>query len=173
MICTDNIEFIRMGTTVATNALLERKGERCALVTTKGFADLQYIGNQSRPKIFDLEIKRPELLYELVVELDERVVLVKDENDIKSSDIIVGLSQEKLIVEKALEMTDVVNGLKRIQDAGIRSIAVVFLHGYTYGVHEAIVGDVANSMGCFDQISMSSEIMPTVRMVPRGASHWL
>jgi len=75
---TSQIEFIRMGTTVATNALLERKGEKIALITTAGFADLQRIGNQSRPKIFDLEINRPELLYESVYEVSERVVLVKE-----------------------------------------------------------------------------------------------
>ena len=77
-VSTANIDHIRMGTTVATNALLERKGERCALITTKGFKDLQVIGNQSRPKIFDLEIRRPDLLYEYVGEVDERVVLLKE-----------------------------------------------------------------------------------------------
>eukprot|EP01035_Chromulina_nebulosa_P026447 gene26447-34623_t len=77
---TSRIDYIRMGTTVATNALLERKGERIALITTKGFRDLQQIGNQSRPKIFDLKIQKPELLYEHVVEVNERVVLIKDSN---------------------------------------------------------------------------------------------
>ena len=70
-----------IGTTVATNALLERKGERVALLTTKGFKDLQVIGNQSRPKIFDLTIKRPDLLYDYVTEINERVVLIKDNNN--------------------------------------------------------------------------------------------
>ena len=72
---TSRIASIRMGTTVATNALLERKGERTALVVTKGFRDLLHIGNQSRPNIFDLEIRAPEVLYERVVEVDEQVVL--------------------------------------------------------------------------------------------------
>ncbi|CAM9920053.1 unnamed protein product, partial [Ectocarpus fasciculatus] len=75
---TSRIDYIRMGTTVATNALLERQGEPCALVITKGFRDLLYIGNQSRPNIFDLEIRRPELLYKAVVEVDERVILDKN-----------------------------------------------------------------------------------------------
>lgn len=71
---TKHISSIRMGTTVATNALLERKGERCALVTTKGFRDLLHIGNQSRPLIFDLEIQIPDTLFETVVEIDEQVI---------------------------------------------------------------------------------------------------
>ena len=72
-VATRNIASIRMGTTVATNALLERKGERCALVTTKGFRDLLHIGNQSRPYIFDLEIQIPDTLFETVVEIEEQV----------------------------------------------------------------------------------------------------
>ena len=75
---TSLIEWIRMGTTVATNALLERKGERMALLVTKGFKDVLYIGNQARPKLFDLDIKCPEELYEEVVEVDERLLLKND-----------------------------------------------------------------------------------------------
>jgi 5-oxoprolinase (ATP-hydrolysing) len=92
-----------MGTTVATNALLERKGERIALITTKGFGDLQYIGNQSRPKIFDLEIKRPDLLFEHVEEVSERVILLKDAWDTSRyplDRVIVGQSHEKIFVEQ-------------------------------------------------------------------------
>ena len=73
------IEWIRMGTTVATNALLERKGARCALMVTRGYRDILQIGNQDRPDIFDLEIKKPDLLYESVVEVDERVRMLRDE----------------------------------------------------------------------------------------------
>lgn len=76
LVDTSRISSIRMGTTVATNALLERKGDRCALLITKGFHDLLYIGNQSRPKIFDLEIVMPDLIYEKVVEIQERVTLL-------------------------------------------------------------------------------------------------
>ncbi len=75
---TSLIESIRMGTTVATNALLERKGDRCALLITEGFKDLLYIGNQSRPKIFDLSIITPDLIYEKVIEVKERVTLLPD-----------------------------------------------------------------------------------------------
>ena len=75
VIDTSHIDFIRMGTTVATNALLERKGEPCALITTRGFGDLLLIGNQSRPRIFDLEIRRPENLFVCVAEVNERVTV--------------------------------------------------------------------------------------------------
>jgi 5-oxoprolinase (ATP-hydrolysing) len=144
---TSRIESIRMGTTVATNALLERKGERVALVTTKGFADLQLIGNQSRPKIFDLEIKRPELLYEKVIEIDERVSLVKEGEFLNTQggegDIKWGLSHEKLIVTKELNESEVEKGLLEILNAGIKSIAVVFLHSYTFSDHEKKVKVIA------------------------------
>ena len=162
-----------MGTTVATNALLERKGERVALVTTKGFADLQLIGNQSRPKIFDLEIKRPELLYEHVVEIDERVSLIKEgemHGVIESeSNVLVGLSHEKLIVSKEIDGKEVETRLSEILALGIKSIAIVFLHSYTFPHHEKIVKAIAERMG-FLQISLSSEVMPMVRMVPRGCT---
>ena len=79
-VSTSHIGYIRMGTTVATNALLERKGEPTALIITKGFQDLLYIGNQSRPRIFDLEIIKPDVLYDRVVEIDERVQLHADPN---------------------------------------------------------------------------------------------
>lgn len=168
---TSQIEFIRMGTTVATNALLERKGEKIALVTTAGFADLQRIGNQSRPKIFDLEINRPELLYETVTEVDERVVLVKDfdEDLFDSSKVFVGKSHEKLFVEKPLNEEDVTNKLRTILDSGIQSIAVVLLHSYTFPDHELKIKAIAEKLG-FEQISISSEVMPMIRAVPRGGT---
>ena len=92
-----------MGTTVATNALLERKGEKTVLVTTKGFRDLLQIGNQSRPKIFDLEIRKLELLYEEVIEVDERVRIIKkisSENNISAPEIVEGTTGERFEVLK-------------------------------------------------------------------------
>lgn len=184
---TSCIEYIRMGTTVATNALLERKGmrcfiacfvdvisyhvgERCALITTKGFGDLQIIGNQSRPKIFDLEIKRPDLLYEYVAEIDERVVLVRDDSeDTNNKPSVLGLAHDKLVVEKAIDDADIRRELLHIQSMGIRSVAVVFLHSYTFTQHELRVKHIAEEMG-FEQISLSSEVMPMVRVVPRGCT---
>ena len=169
IINTSCIDFIRMGTTVATNALLERKGAPCALVTTKGFKDLQLIGNQSRPKIFDLAIQRPDALYSHVVEINERVLLVKDESTFPMSDRIMGSSQEEIFIEKAIDTNEVSASLRGIYDMGIRSIAVCFLHSYAYQKHEEIVRDIAIQMG-FSHISISSEIMPTIRAVPRGCT---
>jgi 5-oxoprolinase (ATP-hydrolysing) len=168
---TSRIEFIRMGTTVATNALLERKGERIAFLTTTGFGNLQLIGNQSRPKIFDLKIKRPDLLYERVVEIDERVVLVKDHTlkDYNPAEVLVGRSHEQLVVEKQVDLEEVKSKLQTLLDAGIKSLAVAFLHSYTYPVHEEQVKQLASEMG-FEQVSISSEIMPMIRAVPRGGT---
>ena len=145
---TSRIEYIRMGTTVATNALLERKGERCALITTKGFADLQRIANQSRPRIFDLEIVRPDLLYEVCYEVEERMCLLKDGESLKSigpasATIVTGTSQEKLYIEKALDETEVRKILQDILNLGIKSVAVVLLHAYTFGAHEQIIKRLA------------------------------
>jgi 5-oxoprolinase (ATP-hydrolysing) len=168
---TSRIDYIRMGTTVATNALLERKGERMALVTTKGFRDLQYIGNQSRPKIFDLEIKRPELLYEDVTEIDERVILLGEDQlvDYQTDQIVFGISGETLVIAKKINPIEVREKLARIYDLGIRSVAVVLMHSYTYAAHERLIYEIAVEMG-FQQISLSSEVMPMVRIVPRGCT---
>lgn len=168
---TENIEFIRMGTTVATNALLERKGEKTALITTEGFADLQRIGHQSRPKIFDLEIRRPELLYSQVVEVGERVILVKDHNEdsFARENVIIGRSNEKLFVEKALNEAEVDQKLQSVYDNGIRSIAIVLIHSYTFPNHELQIKTIAERIG-FTQISLSSEVMPMIRAVPRGGT---
>eukprot|EP00981_Chlorochromonas_danica_P003519 scaffold659_cov192-Ochromonas_danica.AAC.32 len=165
------IDSIRMGTTVATNALLERKGERIALITTKGFADLQRIGNQSRPKIFDLEIIRPDLLFESVVEVEERVVLVTDYNtsNYPIEHVITGKSHEKVYVEKSLDKELVRHQLLSIYEKGIRSLAVVFLHSYTFSKHEEEVKLIAEELG-FEQISLSNEVMPMIRAVPRGGT---
>lgn len=168
LVPTDQIDYIRMGTTVATNALLERKGERIALLTTKGFADLQHIGNQSRPKIFDLQVKRPDVLYDTVIEIDERVLLCKDV-EYEESRVEVGISNERLIVEKSIDESEVQAALAEVFATGIRSIAVVLMHSYTFPKHEQIVRSIAEGMG-FEQVSLSSDIMPMVRIVPRGCT---
>jgi len=165
-----------MGTTVATNALLERKGERCALITTKGFKDLQVIGNQSRPKIFDLEIRRPDLLYEYVGEVDERVVLLK-ESELEYNEafltqvdrVVVGAGHEQLYVERPIDEAEVRAELLRIRALGIDSLAVCLAHSYTFSAHELVVKRLAEELG-FAQVSCSSEVMPMVRMVPRGCT---
>uniref|UniRef100_A0A3Q1IL25 5-oxoprolinase, ATP-hydrolysing n=1 Tax=Anabas testudineus TaxID=64144 RepID=A0A3Q1IL25_ANATE len=154
---TSLIGWIRMGTTVATNALLERQGERTALLVTKGFKDLLHIGTQARPKLFDLEVAVPEVLYEEVIEVDERVVLMQD-------DCSTGDSLE---VWRELNLESVEKDLRGVLSRGITSLAVLLLHSYTWSNHEQAVGTLARRLG-FTQVSLSSEVMPMVRAVPRG-----
>ncbi|CAG2174014.1 unnamed protein product, partial [Oppiella nova] len=163
------IEWIRMGTTVATNALLERKGEPIALVVTKGFRDILEIGNQSRDDIFELNIKSPQLLYEEVVEVEERVVL-KQQNcriDKTNCEEVVGVTGDVLQVWQTIDTQTLRQNLQKVFDSGIRSLAVALLHSYTYPKHEEVVKEVAEEIG-FTQITLSSHVMPMVKIVPRG-----
>jgi 5-oxoprolinase (ATP-hydrolysing) len=161
------IEWIRMGTTVATNALLERKGARCALLVTRGFRDILQIGNQDRPRIFDLKIKKPDLLYETVVEADERVRLLREGESDPDQPLVQGVTGERLVVLRALDVEALRPRLQAILDQGIRSLAVVFMHAYAWPEHERAVGRLAEAMG-FTQVSLSSRVMPMVKLVPRG-----
>src|SRR5687767_2792307 len=113
----DAIEAVKMGTTVATNALLERKGERTALVITRGFADALRIGYQNRPKLFVRRIELPSLLYETVVEVDERISAHGE-------------------VVQALELAAAKTELQRVYASGVRACAIVLMHGYRYPEHE-------------------------------------
>jgi 5-oxoprolinase (ATP-hydrolysing) len=144
----DQIEAVRMGTTVATNALLERKGERTVLVITKGFGDALRIGYQNRPHIFDRHIVLPEMLYERVIEADER--MLADGVVLRAPDL------ERLATE-----------LRRAHDDGVRAAAVVCLHSHLHPAHERQIGRLAKRIG-FDQISCSSEVSPLMKLVPRG-----
>ncbi|KAI1609193.1 Hydantoinase B/oxoprolinase-domain-containing protein [Exophiala viscosa] len=180
---TSKIESIRMGTTVATNALLERKGEKVAMVVTSGFKDCLEIGNQSRPKIFDLAIRRPDVLYQKVVEVDERVTLedyaedphrnkTKAEakhEDYKSKDLVQGLSGEAVRILKRPEEDKIKESLKGLYEDGFRSIAVCLMHAYTFPDHEALVGKLAKDIG-FQHVSLSHELMPMIKLVPRATS---
>ncbi|KAL2159117.1 hypothetical protein VTH06DRAFT_2876 [Thermothelomyces fergusii] len=182
---TSRIDSIRMGTTVATNALLERKGEKIALVVTKGFRDCLVIGNQSRPKIFDLAIRKPEVLYSTVVEIDERVTLEDYAEDPErrltkvdvrvgtpeaaTADLVMGLSGEAVRVLRRPNRTAVREQLQAVFDSGIRSVAVCLMHAYTFPDHEALVGEVAREIG-FQHISLSHELMPMIKLVPRATS---
>ncbi|KAL8392283.1 hypothetical protein RB595_002468 [Gaeumannomyces hyphopodioides] len=182
---TSDIESIRMGTTVATNALLERKGEKTALVVTRGFRDCLAIGNQSRPKIFDLAIRKPDVLYSTVVELDERVTLEDYAEDpyrnltkpaVKAgspealaADLVMGLSGEAVRILQRPEDQVVRRQLQDIYDSGIRSIAVCLMHAYTFPDHEALVGRIAREIG-FHHVSLSSELMPMIKLVSRATS---
>ncbi|MET8116618.1 hydantoinase B/oxoprolinase family protein [Streptomyces prasinus] len=144
----DPVESVRMGTTVATNALLERTGERTLLIVTRGFRDALRIAYQNRPAIFARRIELPELLYERVVEVDERVAA--DGTVLRAPDL------------------DALDGpLRRAHDDGIRAVAVVCMHSHAHPAHEQAVGELAARIG-FPQISLSSEVSPLMRLVPRG-----
>ncbi|OWM79165.1 5-oxoprolinase-like [Punica granatum] len=169
---TDKIEWIRMGTTVATNALLERKGERIALCVTQGFKDLLQIGNQARPNIFDLTVTKPSNLYEEVIEVDERVELVSpneadDKRSSSSTGPISGVSGELVRVIKPIDEESLTQSLKGLLEKGISCLAVVLMHSYTYQEHEIAVERLARRMG-FRHVSLSSALTPMVRAVPRG-----
>ncbi|KAK4614184.1 hypothetical protein CLAFUW4_09067 [Fulvia fulva] len=180
---TSKIEGIRMGTTVATNALLERKGEDIAMVVTKGFKDCLEIGNQSRPNIFDLGIRKPEVLYKKVVEIDERVTLEDYAEDPerhsteakaleeagKDAELVKGLSGEAVRILQRPREEQIRKQLQEVYDSGLRSIAVCLMHGYTYPYHEAVVGKVARDIG-FEHVSLSHELMPMIKLVPRATS---
>ncbi|KAJ9159725.1 hypothetical protein P3X46_025204 [Hevea brasiliensis] len=168
---TDKIDWIRMGTTVATNALLERKGERIALCVTRGFKDLLQIGNQARPNIFDLTVSKPSNLYEEIVEVDERVQLVLNEELVDqnsfSASVVKGVSGELVRVVKPLDEKALKPLLEGLLEKGISCLAVVLLHSYTFPQHEIAVENLAVSLG-FRHVSLSSALSPMVRAVPRG-----
>lgn len=165
---TSEIASIRMGTTVATNALLERRGSPLALVITKGFADLLEIGNQARPNIFDLTCSKPSLLYKRVLEVDERVALnqyfAADEAD--SETIVKGLTGEDVRILKTPNLEIIRQDLQKLRDEGIQALAICCMHSYTYANHELMIGDIAKEIG-FEQISLSSQVMPMVKLVSR------
>ncbi|MER6683112.1 hydantoinase B/oxoprolinase family protein [Streptomyces olivaceoviridis] len=142
------VEAVRMGTTVATNALLERKGERTLLVVTRGFRDALRIAYQNRPRIFARRIELPELLHERVVEVDERIAA--DGTVLRAPDL------------DALE-----GPLREAYADGIRAVAVVCLHSHLHPGHERAIGELAARTG-FPQISLSSEVSPLMKLVPRG-----
>jgi 5-oxoprolinase (ATP-hydrolysing) len=145
---TQAIEAVKMGTTVATNALLERKGDRTLLVTTAGFRDALQIAYQNRPLIFARRIELPELLYETVVEVPERVTAEGEE-----------LIPVDLAATRA--------GLEDAYNAGIRSAAIVFMHGYRFPEHERQAAAIAREVG-FTQVSVSHEVSPLMKLVSRG-----
>src|SRR5713101_3147932 len=142
------IGSVKMGTTVATNALLERKGERTLLLITKGFRDALKIGYQARPKISARHIIKPQMLYERVVEVDERV-------------------RADGTVEKEPDLAAVRAELSAALAAGIKAVAIVFMHAYRYREHEQRVAALARELG-FPQLSVSHEVSPLIKLVGRG-----
>ena len=139
---------VRMGTTVATNALLERKGERTALAITRGFGDALRIGYQARPKIFARHIVLPSMLYERVIEIDERIAV--------DGQVLVPLDEEKARAD-----------LAEVRDAGIDALAIILMHGWKWREHEAQLSDIARAVG-FAQVSVSHEVAPLIKLVGRG-----
>ncbi|RFU32335.1 hypothetical protein B7463_g3957, partial [Scytalidium lignicola] len=176
-ISLQGVESIKMGTTVGTNALLERKGERTALVITKGLKDLLHIGNQSRPKLFDLAINKPDVLYSKVVEVAERVTLEAwtecknpQQIDITSDPALVqGITGEIVRIIEPLDIEAAQKSLQEIYDEGFRSIAVCLMHSYTYRDHETALRSLAAEIG-FPHISISADLSPMIKIVPRGHS---
>ncbi|BHH85802.1 hydantoinase B/oxoprolinase family protein [Desulforhopalus sp. 52FAK] len=142
------IHSVKMGTTVATNALLERKGDRTLLAITRGFGDALRIGYQSRPDLFARHIQLPEMLYETVIEINERV----------SAE---GEVLEQLDTERARTL------LQQAFDQGIRAIAIVLMHGYRYSHHEEQIAQLAEEIG-YTQISTSHKVSPLIKLVSRG-----
>lgn len=148
LVTSERVECVKMGTTVATNALLERKGDRTVLVVTRGFRDALRIANQARPRLFDRRIELPELLYERVIEADERVGAHGDEI-------------------AALDLAALRPELQRAYADGLRACAIVFMHGYRYTAHEEAAEALAREIG-FTQISVSHKVSPLMKLVPRG-----
>ena len=142
------IDTVRMGTTVATNALLERKGDPTLLLITKGFADLLRIGYQNRPRLFDLHIRLPEALYSRVAEVDERVGA--------RGELVHPLDEASARAE-----------LESAHAAGIRAVAIAFMHSYRYPAHEQRVAEIAREVG-FTQVSPSHLASPLIKIVSRG-----
>ena len=142
------VEAVKMGTTVATNALLERKGEPLLLATTSGFRDALRIAYQNRPRLFDRNIVLPELLYREVLELDERVA-----------------ADGSLL--KPLDEGAARAGLQAAYQRGLRSVAIVLMHGYRSPSHEARLAGIAREVG-FTQVSVSHQVSPLIRFVARG-----
>ena len=144
----DQLGMVKVGTTVATNALLERKGEKTLLLTTKGYADALRIGYQNRPDLFAMDVQLPELLYSAVLEVDERVDA--------GGNILVGLD--------AASIEPLLRGYFH---KGFQSVAIVLMHGYRYPDHEKRLGQLARDCG-FRQVSLSHEVSPTVKLIQRG-----
>ena len=142
------IGAVKMGTTVATNALLERKGERTLLLITQGMRDLLRIGYQNRPRLFDLNIELPELLYDDVIEIEERI----------------GADGETIT---ALDTTHAREALSRTYGKGYRSVAIALMHSYRFPDHEQKLGQMAEQSG-FTQVSLSHESSPLIKIVSRG-----
>lgn len=167
----EGIDCLRMGTTVATNALLERKGVRSALLTTKGFRDLLRIGNQARPDIFDLSARRPDVLFEAVVEVDERIIpshVRASKGALDAYRRITGTTGETFYVLQELDLDQVTKDLKALKERGYKSVAIALINSFACPEHEVKIGEVATKLGF--SVALSSMLQPMIKVVPRGMS---
>lgn len=161
---SDKIDWIRMGTTIATNALLERKGARMALCITSGFKDVLIIGDQSRPHIFSLNIERAKPLFEEVIQVNERVRIARE-----GEDYLEGINGDKFHVLECLDRLTLSQQLKDIRNKGIESLAVCLVHSYAFREHELLIEEIAREVG-FSNISLSGNVMPMVKLLPRAST---
>ncbi|PXF48199.1 5-oxoprolinase [Gracilariopsis chorda] len=161
---TTYVQSIRMGTTIATNALLERKGEPCALVVTEGLGDILQIGNQARPNIFDLKVQKKPPLTQLSIEARERVILDKQDNAYQRG---LGEAQAPVKIRQALDEEYLCAQLECLKAKSVQSIAIALMHSYILKDHETRIRQIAIENG-FKHISLSSELTPMVKIVPRA-----
>ncbi|WP_235602911.1 hydantoinase B/oxoprolinase family protein [Piscirickettsia litoralis] len=145
---SQKIASVKMGTTLVTNALLERKGESVGFCVTQGFADLLVIGDQTRDDLFALEIKKPQPVYKQVIEVEERLGA--------NGQVVLNLNEEKLI-----------NQLKKLREQGISTLAVALLHSYQYPEHELRVGRIAENLG-FNNVVLSHQVAGLIKILPRA-----
>ncbi|GKZ76276.1 hypothetical protein AnigIFM56816_005255 [Aspergillus niger] len=174
-----DLEFIRMGTTVATNALLERKGTRHAFLVTKGFRDLLNIGYQSRPRLFELNIVKPAVLYDEVHEIDARVTIEGFDEDVdglfKATEeipgvLVRGTSGDMVRILKPIDEDQVRKILQKLRGKGFDTLAVCLTHSHIFPDHEIRVYQLAMEEG-FKHVSLSSAVAANmIKMVPRGSS---
>ncbi|KAK7962240.1 uncharacterized protein PG986_003065 [Apiospora aurea] len=178
----DKLDGSRIGTTVATNALLEHKGEKFAFVTTKGFADVCVIGDQSRPKLFDLNVRKPKALHATVIEVDERVTIedydlnpfpkertVAAAASYDDPDLIATPSGEIVRILQRIDPARVRKQLQDLRDQGFESLAICFMHAYIFPDHEDAVATLARDVG-FKYVTTSAQTSPVVKLLNRSNS---
>ncbi|KAH7021304.1 Hydantoinase B/oxoprolinase-domain-containing protein [Microdochium trichocladiopsis] len=168
----------RVGTTVATNALLEHKGDKFAFMTTKGFADICVIGDQSRPKLFDLNVRKPKALHDTVVEVDERVTIEDYDLNPAPLDFTGPITDPALVRTQSGEVIRVITPLtentvcqqlQQLRNKGYESLGVAFMHAHVFPDHEARVAQLAKELG-FKYVTTSSETSPVIKLLNRSNS---
>lgn len=181
LLSLESIESIKMGTTVATNALLERAGAKVVLLTSKDFRDVLAIGNQTRPDIFNISAKKLSQLYDKVVEIGERItlpnytegggaekVITLADNEVYGGKLVEGITGDTVQIIEEPDLKEVTGQLLRLQKEGYSSLAICFLHSYLYPKHEQQVAELARSMGF--QVSVLTELQPVIGIVTRCSS---